>query len=162
MQQVFAEKEGTRENEVRIYRAKIQRTKELLNAAEDKYFQDLIDAESYKRVKERYQAEIATLEQEMNTLKESETGYMKYLRESLTLLENLDYHFENASFEDRQKLLKILFPDKLIFDNGHFINPSKDGISLLVADIKEFEDQGAVSKAKPHDLKVVKKLGRVG
>jgi DNA invertase Pin-like site-specific DNA recombinase len=162
MQQVFTGKEGTRENEVRIYQAKIQRTKDLLNAAEDKFLQDLIDAESYKRAKERYQKEIATLEQELNSLKESETGYMKYLRESLPLLENLDYHFEKASFDDRQKLLKILFPEKLIFDNGHFINPSKDGISLLVEDVKEFENQGSVNKAKTHDLKVVKKLGRVG
>jgi hypothetical protein len=31
-----------------------------------------------------------------------------------------------------------------------------------VEDVKEFENQGSVNKAKTHDLKVVKKLGRVG
>ena len=64
--------------------------------------------------------------------------------------------------EEKQKLIKILFPNKLIFKNGHYKNPSQDGIALLVEDIKEFQEKGAVKQAKPHNLKAVKKLGRVG
>ncbi|MCK9400682.1 MAG: hypothetical protein M0Q51_11910 [Bacteroidales bacterium] len=81
---------------------------------------------------------------------------MKYLKEALSLLENLDYQFENATWEERQKLLKILFPDKLIHKNNLFINPSKDGISLLVGDIKEFEKEGACNQAGSIDMKVLK------
>jgi hypothetical protein len=95
-------------------------------------------------------------------LKQSTTNYMKYLKESLNLLENLEYHYEHVNWEEKQKLLKILFPDKLIFKNIQFINPSKDGISLLVEDIKEFENQDSINKAQTHDIKAVKKLGRVG
>jgi hypothetical protein len=84
---------------------------------------------------------------------------MKYLKENLSLLENLEYHYEHASFDERQKLLKILFPEKLIYQDGRFINPSKDGISLLVIDVKEFIKEGAISQTVKHDMKVVK-LGR--
>jgi len=75
---------------------------------------------------------------------------------------NLEYHYQHVNWEEKQKLLKILFPDKLIFKNGRYINPSKDGIALLVEDIKEFEKGSAVRQTGKHDMKVVKKLGKVG
>jgi hypothetical protein len=95
-------------------------------------------------------------------LKQSTTNYIKYLKESLNLLENLEYHYEHVNWEEKQKLLKILFPEKLIFKNGQYINPSKDGISLLVEDIKEFKKKDASGKSCITEIKVVKKLGRVG
>ena len=58
-------------------------------------------------------------------------------------------------------ILKILFPDKLFFKNGHFINLSKNGISLFLEDIKEFVKEGASGQAGSADMKVLKKLGRV-
>jgi len=33
------------------------------------------------------------------------------------------------------------------------------GIALLVEDIRQFQKKGAVRQAKPHDLKVVRKMG---
>jgi len=159
MEQVFNMKEGSREQEIKVFQQRIQKTRELKNSLEDKFLQDLIDKETYRNAKSRYEEEIQGLEEELKVLKQSTTNYMKYLKESLNLLENLEYHYEHVNWEEKQKLLKILFPEKLIFKNGKYINPSKDGISLLVEDVKEFENQGSVSKAKTHE---VKKLGRVG
>jgi len=162
MEQVFNMKEGSREQELKVLQFRIQKTRELKNGLEDKFIQDLIDKETYQTAKARYEAEIQELEVELKVLKESSTNYMKYLKESLNLLENLEYHYEHVNWEEKQKLLKILFPEKLIFKNGQFINPSKEGIALLVEDIRQFQKEGAVKKAKPHDIKTLKKLERVG
>jgi hypothetical protein len=54
-----------------------------------------------------------------------------------------------------------LFPERLIFKNGHLINPSKDGISVLISDLKEFEKEGASGQSGSGEMKVLK-LGRVG
>jgi hypothetical protein len=107
-------------------------------------------------------SELKNPEEELKSLKESSTTYMKYLKESLSLLENLEYHYEHASWEEKQKLIKVLFPNKLIYKDGRFINPSQDGISLLVEDIKEFEKDVASGQTGINDLKVLKELGRVG
>ena len=162
MEQVFNLKEGSRDQEIKVLQHSIQKTKELKNGLEDKFIQDLIDKETYKNAKARYEEEIQGLEEELKVLKQSTTSYMKYLNESLNLLENLEYHYEHVNWEEKQKLLKILFPEKLIFKNGHYINPSKDGISLLVEDIKGFERKSASGQTGNHDIQVVKKLRRVG
>jgi len=74
----------------------------------------------------------------------------------------MEYHYEHANWEEKQKLPKILFPDKLIFKNGQFINPSKEGIALLVEDLKEFEKEGASSQTGSADMKVLRRMGSVG
>jgi len=162
MEEVFNLKQGSREQELKVLQHRIQKTKELKNGLEDKFIQDLIDKETFQTAKGRYEREIKDLEEELRSLKESSTSYMKYLKESLSLLENLKYHYEHATFDEKMKLLKILFPQKLIFKNGQFINPSKDGISLLVEDVKVFEKEGASDQTGSADMKVMKKLGRVG
>lgn len=162
MERVFIQKEGNRAREIKIIKDKIQKVKDLKNSMEDKFFNDQIDAETYNKANGRYKQEVTSLEKELKTKKENENGYMKYLNEALTLLENLEHHYEMASWEDKQKLLKILFPDRLIFTNGAFTNPSKEGINLLVEDIREFENGGDSGKTSINDLKALKKLGRVG
>jgi hypothetical protein len=162
MEMVFNLKEGSREQEIKVLQHSIQKTKELKNSLEDKFIQDLIDKETYKNAKARYEEEIKGLEEELKVLKQSTTNYMKYLNESLNLLENLEYHYEHVNWQEKQKLLKILFPEKLIFKNGQYINPSKDGISLLVEDINEFKKKDASGKACITDIKELKKLRRVG
>jgi hypothetical protein len=78
------------------------------------------------------------------------------------LIENLSYHYEIASWEEKQKLLKILFPDKLIFKNGQFTNPSGEGIRLLVENIRQYEKQGIPNDPSVNELKAMKKIRRVG
>jgi len=86
MQQLFDIKEGNREQEIKVLRHRIQRTRELKNGLEDKFIHDLIDKETYKEAKARYEGELSDLEQELKVLKESTTNYMRYLKESLSLL----------------------------------------------------------------------------
>jgi len=159
MEQLFNMKEGSREQEIKVLQHRIQKTRELKNGLEDKFIGDLVDKETFQNARGRYEAELKDLEEELKVLKESTTTYKKYLKENLNLLENLEYHFEHVNWEEKQKLLKILFPDKLIYQDDRFINPSKDGISLLITDIKEFEKDGAINQTVKHDKEVLK-LGR--
>ena len=131
------EREGERGRKIQALEKKIENSREMITTVEDKYFRSLIDDPTYQKAKSRYEDELIEQEQEMKRLKEMETGYMKYLKKALTLLENLDRYWKELPREEKQKLLYELFPGKLIYDNGKFVNQSEEGIGLLVEDIRE-------------------------
>ena len=58
MEQVFNLKEGSREQELKILQNKIQKARDLKNGLEDKFIQDLVDKETFKDAKTRYDGEI--------------------------------------------------------------------------------------------------------
>ncbi|HML58844.1 MAG TPA: hypothetical protein PKA85_10785 [Ferruginibacter sp.] len=53
-------------------------------------------------------------------LKAAESGFQEYYRYGLSLLSNMGQYYLAANIENRQKMLGLIFPEKLVFDNNTF------------------------------------------
>jgi len=67
------------------------------------------------------------------------------------LIENLDSFYIKASLEDKKKLLSILFPEKLIFENGQYrTHPDNIFTSIMLSQLRSYEE-GEIKKAAISD-----------
>jgi hypothetical protein len=61
------------------------------------YVADDLERDSYQRMKASYKNEIQRLQTQIAQLKTTDTNFMKYCRYGMSLLGNLDFHYQNAS-----------------------------------------------------------------
>ncbi len=73
-------------------------------------------AELIKKSFERF----ATGTYQIDELKRAESGFEEYCRYGISLLSNLPYYYSNASLEGKQKMLGLIFPEKLVFESGKY------------------------------------------
>jgi hypothetical protein len=70
---------------------------------------------------------------------------MKYCRYGMSLLSNLDFHYQQATPYVRKKLLGSIFTGKLIFQNGKY---RTTGLNEAVALIGQFQQEFGHKKAE--------------
>jgi hypothetical protein len=85
---------------------------------EEMYFQDGLEADSYKRLKTRASEDLYQAHREIERLLVMDTNFMKYCRYGMTLLTHLDVYYAEGSLEIKRKLLGSIFSEKLVFENG--------------------------------------------
>ena len=104
----------------------------LVHRATKKLVNDEIDKDDHKTLKESLVKETACLKIRIADLKETESGFMEYLRFGTTLLGNLPYYYSTATLENKQKIICSIFPEKLIFsENSYRTAKPNEIISLL-------------------------------
>jgi len=74
---------------------------------------------------------------------------MKYCRYGMSLLGNLDFHYQNASPYVRKKLLGSIFTGKLVFENGNY---RTTGLNEAVALIGLFQKELGNKKAERSNI----------
>jgi site-specific DNA recombinase len=146
IREIYAEREKDKLHDIERVNQSIDKVKTKLSSAEDKFIENLIDSETYKKVKGRYIQEVEELENRLTELKTESKVFFENLTQSLSILENLDYYYDKASTEDRKQILAILFPEKLVFENNQYrTHPDNVFISAMVNKIKGFE-KGEIEK----------------
>lgn len=79
-----------------------------------------LEKDSYQRMKGSHKNEIQRLQSQISRLKTTDTNFMKYCRYGMSLLGNLDIHYNQASPYVRKKLLGSIFTGKLVFEDGKY------------------------------------------
>jgi hypothetical protein len=74
---------------------------------------------------------------------------MKYCRYGMSLLGNLDFHYQQSSPYVRKKLLGSIFSGKLVFENGNY---RTTGLNEAVALIGLFQKELGNKKAERLDI----------
>jgi site-specific DNA recombinase len=149
---VYEDQEKDKLREIERFRQNIDRVKTKITSVEDRFFENQIDLETYKMAKQRYNLEIEELEVKLTELTKVSDNFLEYLTQSFSILEHLDQYWDKGSSEDRRKLLSILFPEKLVFENNQYrTHPDNLFISAMVNKIKGFE-RGEIKK---DDISVV-------
>ena len=114
----------------------------LVHRATKKLVNDEIDKDDHKTLKESLVKETACLKIRIADLKETESGFMEYLRFGTTLLGNLPYYYSTATLENKQKIICSIFPEKLIFsENSYRTAKPNEIISLLYYVNKGFKKE---------------------
>jgi hypothetical protein len=104
----------------------------MLDKATRKRVNDEMDMDDFKRFKASLTKETADLKMRISGLKESESGFMEYLRYGIKVLGNLSYYYNTAKLENKQKIVGSIFPEKLIYsENTYRTAQPNEIISLL-------------------------------
>lgn len=120
MEDVFKTNEGDREMEIKKLQKQINENIEMMDKSAKKFINDDLDKHDYKRIKESLSKECAELRSRIAELKAAESGFQEYYRYGFSLLSNMGHYYKVANIENRQKMLGLIFPEKLVFDNNTF------------------------------------------
>ncbi|MBI2730503.1 MAG: recombinase family protein [Sphingobacteriales bacterium] len=120
MEDVFKTNEGERDAEIKKLNKQIAENVEMMDKTTKKFVNDDLDKYDYKRMKESLSRECTELRRQIAELKAAESGFQEYYRYGLSLLSNMDHYYRAANIENRQKMLGLIFPEKLVFDKNTF------------------------------------------
>lgn len=120
MEDVFKTNEGDRAVEIKKLQKQIDENVEMMDKSAKKFINDDLDKHDYKRIKESLSRDCTELRSRIADLKATESGFQEYYHYGISLLSNMGQYYRAANIENRQKMLGLIFPEKLVFDNNTF------------------------------------------
>jgi site-specific DNA recombinase len=157
MQDIFKTNEKDRDSEIIRISLEIGKKEEMLDKATRKLINDELDKEGYNRVKDSLQKETVTLKVRISELKETESGFMEYVKFGVTLLGNLPYYYGKATLEGKQRMLGSIFPEKLIFSENTYRTAMPNEIIDLLCNVTTAyreSEKGEVAQIGDFSLRV--------
>lgn len=149
MDDVFKTNEGDRQQEIKKLQKQIDENVEMMDKSAKKFINDDLDKHDYKRIKESLSRECTELRSRIAELKAAESGYHEYCRYGFSLLSNMGQYYRAANIEIRQKMLGLIFPEKLVYNNNTFqtMQPS-EVLNLLCNGGKDFSNSKKEKSSK--------------
>lgn len=140
----------------------LQKLNAQLDRTEEKFINDQIGAETYKRWQSKYSTESARLKAEIKDLETGGKTLVSELLRYLPRLLNLRAIFDKATISQQHALIREIFPGKLTFEDDRFktrtINPG------FIHSISKLREEGVLEVEHPpyikpnHALNVHEKL----
>ena len=150
MEDIFKEKGFDRDKEIKKLQAKINENKELLKGSALKLAKDDIDKFVYNTVREKVNEENLKYGQQINEYNKIESGFAQYVRYGISLLSNLKEYYSNATIDNKQIMLGLIFPEKLTYTNNNFQTTKPNEILTLLCGINNGfgENEKGLNKGK--------------
>ena len=150
MEDVFKQNEGDRDAEIKKINEQLAKNKEMQEKVAVSFVEGGLDKHDYKMLKDKYALESVGLKNKIEDLKNVASGFAEYSRFGFSLLSNLSYYFSASDLANKQKMLGLIFPEKLVFSNNSYrTNEPNVFLSLMCKDINELE---GVKKKKTSDV----------
>ena len=136
MEDVFKKDDAQRENEINTLESQINKFRERINGVEDKFIDNLIDDETYKKAKARYEQDISELLKRKAELESRDSNFLKYVNYGFSLLKDLPEYYLKANIEIKQKLISSIFAEKLVFEDKKYrTSQINEVLALLTSNI---------------------------
>ena len=132
MEDIFCEKEGSREQQIANVDAEIKKLEKRLFDVDEKFVEGALQPDSYHRLKSTYLEKKGELERRKAELEHADTNFMKYVRYGLSLLSDLPRYYREAPVAVKQKMVGLIFPGKLVFEGEKYrTTEMNEAIGLL-------------------------------
>lgn len=162
-EQILSDLRGSNSKAKRMEVAKIKRElddyQKLIECVEDKYIQDKIDDTQYKKMLNRYNGTIETLENRLSLLSDTQNSDIEpKLKYSISLINNIDTFISDAPVETKIKLISSMFPEKIEFDGEKYRTTKYNKVldlifqntkQLLSSEKEKLEDSKELSNSVP-------------
>jgi site-specific DNA recombinase len=132
MEDVFKENEGDRNSEIKKLECELKKQSEFMDLATEKLIIGDLDKYGYQRMKENNTKKCAEIKHRILEYKSADSGYMEYAKYGISLLSNMSSYYSTATIESKQKMLGLIFPEKLIFTNSTFQTTRPNEILTLL------------------------------
>jgi hypothetical protein len=120
VEDILKTREWDREKEIGRFQKSLSELEIKLLKVDEMYINGELEKDSYQRVKTSAKDEIQRLQAQISRLKSTDTNFMKYCSYGMSLLGNLDFHYQQSSPHVRKKLLGSIFTGKLVFEEGKY------------------------------------------
>ena len=120
---------------------KIKENDERLTRAALKLVDGELDKESYTLVKQQITQQTVGYKLRISELLLLDQGMLEFVNYGFSLVSNLRYYYRTTTIEGKQKMLGLIFPEKLYFSNNTCRTATDSGLlSLLAATAKDFRE----------------------
>lgn len=156
IEDIFKSNEGDREAEIKKLEAEYNKRLEMMDRAARKLINEELDKYAYNRLKLSLSKECTEIRVWIDDLKKAESGFEEYCRYGISLLSNLAFYYSDATLEGKQKMLGLIFPEKLVFEKGTYRTTQPNEIlNLLSNNNKGFEEKKKGQEANFSDLSLM-------
>lgn len=119
----FKEAFKQRSARLKILTSEYEQIRTKLNGLEEKYFSDKIEESTYQKWFPIYKKEVSTLESDMADLKRNDNEVWKLYDANIHYLGDLNYIYDYGNVQDKQALLKGIFPGCLTKEKEGYGTP---------------------------------------
>ena len=146
MEDIFKTNEGDRDKEILRLENELAKNRAMLDKIAEKYIHDGLDKDMYHRLTDKQKIEITSLKIQIEELKQADTGFNEYSRFGFSLLSNLSYYYNQSNLENKQKMIGLIFPEKLVFTNSSYRTTKPNELLTLMCN--NINDLGVVKTKK--------------
>ena len=140
MEDIFKTNEGDRYKEIKRLETLLNDKREFQEKLTEKYILNGIEQDTYQRMNEKAKMEIGKLKFDIRELQDADSGFDEYSRFGISFLSNLSQYYKDGNTAQKQKILGLIFPEKLIFSNGNYrTNGENDFVNLISMNINKLE-----------------------
>jgi hypothetical protein len=118
LRDVFKQSDGERMSMIQDTTQEMAKVEARIHAADDSFFDQTIDKETYQAAKSRYNTQLAELKAKRTHLELAGINIDSRISYGLCLLRDLPAAYAKASTAVKQKLIGSIFPEKLVFEQG--------------------------------------------
>ena len=145
------------QKEVEALRKDIEKVEALLNSADDKFCEGLLDQEAHTRITKRYGDQINTLQERITLLQADTKDLKEKIDYSVNIIANLRIFMKDAPVKVKCKILSSMFPGKIEFDGEKYRTQSYNAVLDLIFQetnkLREYgENESEKSKAVSHSV----------
>lgn len=158
MEVTFKAKEGGRDQHIKKLKEQVLKHEQnLFKFDQQRYIDEILEADSYKRLKTHTQDQIEKLQLKIMDLEVTDTAFEKYCRFGMSMITHLDSYFQEAPLEIKRKMLGSIFPGKLTFEDGKYrtngMNPALAIILQKTSGLqKQKSGRGVISNEPSADV----------
>jgi site-specific DNA recombinase len=115
MEDIYKTQGSDRKKEILQLERQLKDKKEMIVKGGLKVVNDEIDSDVFKQIKDQLTTESYKISRRISELKETDESFIEYSRFGFSLLSNLNNYYEQADLGTKQKLIGLIFPEKLYF-----------------------------------------------
>ena len=116
----------------------IKKNQDRIDNAQKLMLDGQIDITEYRSIKNKYEAIIKGIENEMNVSKSKPSDYKQYLDFGFNLLQNIDKVYLSGDSALKNQILCSIFAEKLVFEEKNYRTPKyHEDLSLILNTVKD-------------------------
>ena len=132
MEDVFKTNEGDRDTEIKKFETKLAEETKFMDEAARSLVKGDLDKFAYNRMKENNAKTCANFRTRIAELKSTDSGFKEYTKYNVSLMSNLKQYYSTATLDNKQKMLGLMFPEKLVFTNKEFQTTKESELLTLL------------------------------
>jgi site-specific DNA recombinase len=118
LEKLFDKEDIVRRNEVFKINTELEKNRERRENLQGMLLDGKIMPEDYQQMKQKIDKETAILNGKLGELQQKLTPFRKYLKKTITMLENLAGYYKQADGKTKKKILSCIFAEKLVIEKG--------------------------------------------
>lgn len=139
LEDVFNQDDADRHKELKSLYGQREQHKETINKAGIKLINDDLNRNEYKSIKANLEKKLWEINNQINEIENRNSSYMEYSKYGFSLFAGLGDYYNEAEIEVKRKLLGLIFPEKLVYENKKYrTSQPSELLTLLFNADKDF------------------------